>query len=132
MKCGVIQHEIKLQDEFLFMKRDITIKDRRTIHNIYQAWGCECSLGWYTLIRELCQAITNRYAQDCVPIDIVIEQVKQKLAGLRFYYSFKDYHVPCKISTFLEVLLYDLNHTMKMTMILKEVETQYSTDCSFL
>ena len=37
------EYELKLQDEFSFMKRDMTIKDRSTIRNIYQAWGCECS-----------------------------------------------------------------------------------------
>lgn len=87
------EFDLKLQDEFPFMKRDMTIENRSTIHNIYQAWGCECSAGWYPLIRELCQAITDRYAQDEAPVDIVVEQIKEKFACLRFYYSFKD--APC-------------------------------------
>lgn len=89
------EYELKLQDEFSFMKRDMTIKDRSTIRNIYQAWGCECSEGWYPLIRELCQAITDRYTQDGIPVDIVVEQIKEKFASLRFYYSFED--TPCAL-----------------------------------
>jgi hypothetical protein len=84
------EYELKLQDEFSFMKRDMTIKGISTIRNIYQTWGCECSEGWYPLIRELCQAITDGYIQDGVPIDIVVEQIKEKFASLRFYYSFED------------------------------------------
>lgn len=84
------EYELKLQYEFSFMKRNMTIMDRSTIRNIYQAWGCECSGGWYPLIRELCQAITDRYTQDGIPVDIVVEQIKEKFASLRFYYSFED------------------------------------------
>lgn len=87
------EFELKLHHEFPFMKRDMTIEDRSTIHNIYQAWGCECSAGWYPLIRELCKAITYRYAQEGVPVNIVVEQVKEKFATLRFYYNFDD--APC-------------------------------------
>jgi len=89
------EYELKLQDEFSFMKRDMTIKDRSTIRNIYQAWGCECSGGWYPLIRELCQTITDRYTQDGIPVDIVVKQIKEKFASLRFYYSFED--TPCAL-----------------------------------
>jgi hypothetical protein len=87
--------ELILQEGFSFMKRDMTINDRNQIHNIYQAWGCECAGGWYQLLYDLCQAITDRYAQDGIPVDIVLKQIKEKFASLRFYYSFED--TPCAL-----------------------------------
>jgi predicted RNA-binding Zn-ribbon protein involved in translation (DUF1610 family) len=87
--------EIKLQEDYSFMKRDMTIKDRNQIHNIYQAWERECAGGWYQLLHDLCQVITERYAQDCIPVDIVPEQIKGKFASPRFYYSFED--TPCAL-----------------------------------
>ena len=87
------EFEIRLQEEFPFMKRDmsdIPLEERGKIHNIYQAWGCECSKGWYSLINELCQAITERYAEDGISsegIDLEVLQIKEKFATLRFYYG---------------------------------------------
>lgn len=81
--------ELKLQEDFPFMKQNKVDVER----NIYRRWGCECSRGWYQLIHDLCQAITDRYAEDKVPVDIVIEQIKEKFASLRFYYSFEG--APC-------------------------------------
>lgn len=78
--------ELKLQEDFPFMKQNRIEGEK----NIYKKWGCECSNGWYQLIYDLCQAITDRYAKEDVPIDIVPEQIKEKFASLRFYYSFKD------------------------------------------
>lgn len=75
------EFEIKLQEEFPFIKRDMSIKERNTIHNLYQAWGCECSAGWYSLIRELCQEITKRYAEDGIVadnVDLEVLQIKEK------------------------------------------------------
>ncbi len=84
------EFELDLQNKFPFMKRNI--KDESTIHNTYQAWGCECSSGWYELIRELCQRITNRYATEGISandIDLKVLQIKEKFATLRFYYTFE-------------------------------------------
>ncbi len=63
-------------------------------HNIYRKWGCECSSGWYQLIHDLCQEITDRYAVDEAPVDIVIQQIKEKFASLRVYYSYEDVDCP--------------------------------------
>ena len=83
--------EMILSTKFSFMKTNKVDGEK----NIYKRWGCECSDGWFQLINDLCQAITDRYNQDSQPIDIVVEQVKEKFASLRFYYSYED--APCSI-----------------------------------
>ena len=77
--------EIQLANDYSFMKRN-KIEDS----NIYQRWGCECADGWYQLLCNLCQEITDAYSNAGMPIDIVVEQVKEKFTSLRFYYSFEE------------------------------------------
>ena len=86
--------EVKLQKEFPFMKQNRAENE----YNIYSKWGCECSSGWYQIIHDMCQEITDRYAQYGAPVDIVIQQIKEKFASLRFYYSHKD--TACPIQAF--------------------------------
>lgn len=76
--------ELQLEEDFKFMKRDRT----SDTDNMYQMFGCECGDGWYNLIHDLCEAISGRYAKENMPVDIVVFQVKQKFASLRFYYGF--------------------------------------------
>lgn len=86
--------ELKLQEDFPFMQQNRVESE----HNIYRKWGLECSSGWYQLIHDLCQEIADRYAEDEASIDIVIQQVKEKFASLRFYYSYED--AACPIQAF--------------------------------
>lgn len=58
--------------------------------NPYNWYGTECGDGWYELIHDLCQAITERYEQDRKSVDLVVTQVKQKCAELRFYYEYEN------------------------------------------
>jgi hypothetical protein len=86
--------EIKLQEDFPFMEQD-----PEDDHNIYGKWGFECSGGWYRLLRECCEAIVARYAEDGIGInDIDFEpaQIKEKFGTLRFYYGYID--APCGIA----------------------------------
>lgn len=89
--------ELQLEQDFPFMKRNKSEDEQ----NIYKRWGCECSDGWYQLIHDLCQGITNRYAEYRVPLDIVIEQIKEKFSSLRFYYSFEGSPCPIQALDFL-------------------------------
>lgn len=68
--------EAELEREFLFM-RNIT------------SGGCDCGGGWYELLRGLCWEISTVYQEAGVPVDIVVDQVKEKFGGLRFYYHVK-------------------------------------------
>lgn len=73
----------QLELDFNFMKRDGGGDE-----NIYQKWGFECDNGWYDLIHELCQKITDRFARDGKEPGIEVLQVKEKFGSLRFYYKF--------------------------------------------
>ena len=73
------EFELKLQEDYTFMKQNRVDGER----NSYKRWGCECSNGWYSLIHNLCQEITEKYAEYKLPIDIVVLQIKEKFATLR-------------------------------------------------
>ncbi len=78
--------ELKLQNEFPFMKRNRIESEK----NEYKRFGFECGNGWYSLIRELCSEISEKYNEYNLPVDIVVLQVKEKFATLRFHCSFSD------------------------------------------
>lgn len=89
--------EQQLERDFPFMKRD-----RNGEKNIYQEWGCECDNGWYDLIYELCQKISDRFERDGKEPDIIVLQVKEKFAALRFYYKFEGLKDSIQALDFLE------------------------------
>ena len=86
--------EMQLERDFPFMKQNRSDNEK----SIYKKWGCECGSGWYNLIHDLCQEITDRYERDNLPVDIVILQVKEKFAVLRFYYEYEN--APCPLQAF--------------------------------
>ena len=55
---------------------------------------CECGDGWYQLLYDLCQEITDRYEKYNEEVDIEVGQVKEKFGTLRFYYYHKDIDTP--------------------------------------
>lgn len=54
----------------------------------YELFGIECGDGWKELIKPLFEWIEN-YNKDHEDNPIVIEQVKEKFGGLRFYVSYE-------------------------------------------
>lgn len=50
-------------------------------------WGMSCGDGWYNLLDRLCEELTT-VSKDSGLI-IIADQVKEKFAGLRFYYHTK-------------------------------------------
>lgn len=90
--------EKQLEIDFPFMARS-RAKDEP---NPYELWGCECGDGWYNLIHNLCKSISERYELYGKPVDIVILQVKEKFATLRFYYEFIDSPCPIQAVDFLD------------------------------
>ena len=48
--------------------------------------GTDCGDGWYPLIREMCEEITAVYEAAGRPVDINVDQVKEKYGALCFYY----------------------------------------------
>lgn len=77
--------QIKLQEDFPFMRQD------NVEENSYNCWGFECSGGWAQLLRECCEAIAARYAEDGIgleDIDFIPVQIKEKFGSLRFYFGY--------------------------------------------
>lgn len=88
--------KIKIQEDFPFMEQDPNDDG-----NIYREWGFECSGGWSKLLRECCEAIVARYAEEGIglyDIDFVPAQIKEKFGTLRLYYGYFD--APCGIAAF--------------------------------
>ena len=88
---------VKLQADYPFMDR-ARIDDER---NIYCSYGFECEGGWYQLLDECCDSITELYARRGIEpdaIDLVPNQIKEKYGTLRFYYSYKESSVDSKTS----------------------------------
>ncbi len=82
--------ELKLQNEFPFMKRNLKQNRIDSEKNEYERFGFECGSGWYELIRELCSEVDKKYNEYNLPVDIVVLRVKEQFATLRFRYSFAD------------------------------------------
>lgn len=81
--------ENKLADAFSFMQKNETLEEQRAkgkIDDLYGAFGCDCDDGWYDVLYELCAEITELYKKQDKPVDIVMDQVKEKYGTLRFYY----------------------------------------------
>lgn len=82
--------EKALADEFPFMKRGLSAKEQKEqyggIQNLYSAWGLQMSAGWFQLIWNMCAEITEAYKAADEPIDIAVDQAKEKWGTLRFYW----------------------------------------------
>lgn len=81
--------EKKLAEAFPFMQIKETLEEQEAggrICDLYGAFGCECGDGWYELLYGLCGEITEAYKKHSAPMDIVIDQIKEKYGTLRFYY----------------------------------------------
>lgn len=85
--------EKALAEEFPFMRRGLSLEEQRgkgRIDDLYGAFGLDCGSGWYQLIRDMCTEITAAYEAEGRPVDIVVDQVKEKFGTLRFYYHPED------------------------------------------
>ena len=85
--------ELKLAEQFPFMRKKESLQEQREnggISDLYSAYGCQMGDGWYELMVDLCAEITAAYERAGVPVDIVVDQVKEKWGGLRFYYHTPD------------------------------------------
>jgi hypothetical protein len=72
------------------------------------AFGIECGDGWYNLIDALCRDLT-KLTKNGKKADIIVLQVKQKFAGLRFYfvYEFKKKSIFRKIDSMLREFMFN-------------------------
>lgn len=84
--------ENKLAEVFPFMRAKEDFREqykKGMICDLYGAFGCECGDGWYELLYDLCTEITETYKKHDKPVDITVEQIKEKYGELCFYYSFE-------------------------------------------
>lgn len=86
--------EKALADEFPFMRRGLSAKEQTEqdggVYDLYSAWGLEMGSGWFQLIWDMCTEITAAYEEAGEPIDIVVDQAKEKFGTLRFYWRPRD------------------------------------------
>lgn len=79
-----------LAAEFPFLYRGPYMEEQRqqwgNICDLYGAFGLDVGDGWYQLLRDMCAEITSAYEAEGTPVDIVVDQVKEKFGTLRFYY----------------------------------------------
>lgn len=82
--------EKALSDEFSFMRRGLSAKEQKEqyggVYDLYSAWGLQMCDGWFDLIRDMCTEITEAYKAAGEPVDIVVDQAKEKWGTLRFYW----------------------------------------------
>lgn len=82
--------EEKLAEEFPFMRRGDSYEEQEAsgeIRDLFGAFGYEVGgSGWYDLLRGLCTEVTTAYQRVGLPVDIVVDQVKEKFGKLCFYY----------------------------------------------
>ena len=81
----------KLQTEFPWLKQPELKKDNPIEfvqgYSNYENYGFhEVDDGWYELIRNLCNEITEIYAEANQPVTMKLYQVKSKFGKLRWYY----------------------------------------------
>jgi len=78
--------EYLLETRYSFMARNEETASQ--FKNMYQHFGCENDDGWYSLLNSLCEEIMHMYNKHSCQLDIIVDQVKEKFGGLRFYYHF--------------------------------------------
>ncbi len=129
--------ELKLAEKFPFMQQKPTLEEQKQnghITNLYTAFGCEFGDGWFQLMCDMCQEITNAYENAGVEIDIIPAQAKEKFGTLRFYYDIKGQEQAIHAFDFLGQG--SLRFTDKSTPLYKEIsnivrkyETKSATIC---
>lgn len=82
--------EKALGDKFPFMRRGLSAEEQKDryggVRDLYSAWGLAMDDGWFRLIWNMCTEITEAYQAAGEPIDIVVDQAKEKWGTLRFYW----------------------------------------------
>ena len=74
-------------EEKLFRDFPSFFRDRDNLQISLMGFGFTCGGGWYDLIYQLCSDIKKLVDKDPLLEDFRVEQVKEKLGGLRFYTS---------------------------------------------
>lgn len=69
------QEEIAMK--YPFMKRR-PLNYPRVIDDLYSVFGMEFGNGWYQMVNDMCQKITDAFMNKGQEVDIVVDQTKEK------------------------------------------------------
>ena len=72
-------------ETYLFDKYPIIFQDKdKDMTQSCLCWGIDCDVGWGNIIDKLCERLT--FIAEKHGLQVIADQVKEKYAGLRFYY----------------------------------------------
>ena len=79
----------KKNTEYLYTNYSELFKNRDNLKQSLMGFGFECSDGWFSLVKNLCEDISQYFItkHGGIPEDFSVLQVKEKFGGLRFYIS---------------------------------------------
>ena len=77
----------KLYDKHEIVRKNLDRNVTPQSQNNFMRFGLQCGRGWFDIIDELLGAIGK------ITTDINIQQIKQKMGGLHFYYNVEGKHV---------------------------------------
>lgn len=72
----------RLAEEFPFMR----CKPEEAIGDFYCIVDIDVGDGWYGLLYDMCKEITEVLETEGESVNLVVEQIKEKFGGLRFYF----------------------------------------------
>ena len=84
----------------------VKIEPDPTLQNNLMSFGWECDRGWYPLIQELIDRLNKEFPNE----EIVVLQIKEKYAGLRFYVGSCSEEVYKLISFYEEISYHVCEH----------------------
>jgi len=82
--------ENMLARRYKFMRKGKTLIEQKSegfIGDLYSVFGCECGDGWYQILDELCSEIEKIINESDSPVDLEVNQIKEKFGTLRFNVS---------------------------------------------
>lgn len=98
--------EIILVSKYPKIFRDYKGDPRHTC----MAWGISCGDGWFKLLDDTCRKVTDLIGDK--DIQVIADQVKEKLGGLRFYYSISLGKRPFFATTGFKIRRWVFNHKL--------------------
>ena len=118
--------ENKLAEQFSFMRRGKCLEEQQqegSVGDLYSAFGCEFDDGWYQMMVDMCTEIMAVYEKAGKPVDIVVDQVKEKYGELCFYYHTEAENIEASAAV-------DELHR-QVAKIVEKYEDKSSTICEF-
>jgi hypothetical protein len=86
------EFEEQLFEDFPFMRGADSYKGQEKSGEMRELYGAfDFGMGWYDVLREMCNAVTVAYERAGLPVDIVVYQAKEKFGKLKLRFYYQDY-----------------------------------------